>query len=281
MGRWMGVKWAVFAVALLHVSCGLLPHNRTIGSDINHFFTNARRREPTDAERNRVIRIPSCTAFFVENTKSQTIVATARHCFEFKETEFCDKGSGFTTNEGVQGRCLNVLAGDSEHDIVLFRAEFPFVPGPERTLRLSGFAPEVGTRLTMIGYPSDPERQGRLTVTDQCWVLQEFANSPYSAKKIFDESARHNCSTYGGNSGGPMLLEGSRIVVGLPFTFIPNDFTPYPADNPKISAHMARVADFVERHRTILTEAGVVAANQDEVHSAARPVDKTHTGLSQ
>lgn len=267
-------KALILAWSLVSSGCGLWAPAWQSSSEPKQFFQNARRRDATDAEGDLVLSLLGCTAFFIENTKNQAIVTTARHCFNFKESEFCANGGTFSTNDGFTGRCLNVLAGDAEHDIVMFRAEFPFLPGPDRTLRPSGFAPDAGTRLKMIGFPTDPERQGRLTVTEQCWILQTSSDrSPLSAKKLLDETARHNCSSYGGNSGGPMMIEGSRIVVGLPFSFIPNDFTLYPGDNVRMSAYMARIADFADRHKSILTDAGVVIANRDEINTVPAPAN--------
>ena len=262
-------QWLVSGWMLIAVCCGWLPVERPTSSEPDQFFANAKRREASNAEGKLVLRVPGCTAFFIENTKNLAIVASARHCYEFSATTFCETGGGFQTNDGEVGRCLNVLAGDAEHDLVMFRAEFPFVPGPEHTLRASSFRPEVGTRLKMIGYPGDPERRGRLTVTDQCWILQRDAMSPYSTERILDGSARHNCSTYGGNSGGPMILEGSRIVLGLPFTYIPNDFTQNPPDRVESAAFMARMADFIERHRGVLLDAGVVLAQAEDTAAGA------------
>jgi hypothetical protein len=260
MDRDVWLRIVFLAIAIAAVACGALDGGRHEGAEVQQFFENARRREATGIEREQVVRVPGCTAFFVESRGGSAMIASARHCFNYSATSFCKGGGTFTTNDGQKGRCLEVVAGDATHDIVLFKAEMPFTPRLEQTLRLAGFVPEVKTSLKMIGYPGDPERRGQLTVTERCWLLKDDVPPPFADGRTRDPSALHNCSTYGGNSGGPMLIDGTRIAVGLPFTYVPGDFAPNEAENLGTAAHMARMADFVKRNRAALDAAGVVVA---------------------
>jgi hypothetical protein len=260
MDKDVWLRIVLLALAVAAVACGAPYGERQDGAELQQFFENARRREAAGIEREQVVRVPGCTAFFVENRGGSATIASARHCFNYSATSFCKGGGTFTTNDGQKGRCLEVVAGDATHDIVLFKAEMPFTPRREQTLRLAGFVPEVKTRLKMIGYPGDPERRGQLTVTEGCWVLKGDVPSPFADGRTRDPSALHNCSTYGGNSGGPMLIDGTRLAVGLPFTYVPGDFAPNGAENLGTAAHMARMADFVKRNRAALDAAGIVVA---------------------
>lgn len=255
--------WLLTSLTMMMYGCSALTDESTDDSQLQRFFENARRRDATDTEAKFVVRIPHCTAFFIENNSNQAIVASARHCFAFDPLKFCKNGGSFTAHDGQIGHCTDILAGDDQHDIVMFRADFSVVPAKEQTLRVSSFSPELRTPLKMIGYPEDPERRGSLTVTDNCYILQQVADSPFKNRGLLDESARHNCSTFGGNSGGPMIIEGTRIVAGLPLSFNPYDFTRYPADEVITSAFLARMDGFVARNRQILMDAGVVFAERD------------------
>lgn len=120
---------------------------------------------------------------------------------------------------------------------------------------------------------NDPEtaRHGRLTTTENCWTLGGTVKSPHN--NILDVSQYHNCTTYGGNSGGPMYIEGTRVVIGLPFTYIPdywegkanpNAYDRRSPTNLETAAHLALTADFVSVHRTELLTAGIVPYDMEE-----------------
>ena len=230
-------------------------------SQLQHFFENSIRRDATAEENKQVLRLPGCTAFFLENTRRVAMVASAMHCFAFKPEDFCSRGGEFKTNDDQTGHCIEIVAAYTKHDTVVMEVALPFIPSPEHTLRLAVFPPAVRTPLKMIGYPADAERQGRLTVTDHCWVLKDEVVSVNRQHGLTNLVALHNCSTYGGNSGGPMMIEGTRVVVGLPSSFLPADFTKYPADLLFTAADIVRMVDFIERHRPELDAAGIVLAH--------------------
>jgi hypothetical protein len=152
------------------------------------------------------------------------------------------------------------VAADRDHDIAVFEANLSYVPSQSRSFRLAAYEPPIGTRLKMIGYPADddPEtaRHGELTTTENCWILSDGLPSPYD--DLRDRSSLHNCSTYGGNSGGPMYVEGELDAVGLPFTYVPDDYHRRDPWDPETAAYMAQMADFVATHRGELEDAGVL-----------------------
>jgi hypothetical protein len=228
------------------------------------FFQNSVRRDATAEEASRVAYVTNigCTAFFVENTQSKTYVMSARHCFDHAITAWCNKGGEIADTNGVTGQCTRIVAADASHDVALFESNLAHASNGSSTLRLVGYAPSVNTPLVMIGYPYDfdPQtaRKGALTTTDHCWALSSSVASPYTESSELDWSAMHNCTTYGGNSGGPMYIEGQRDVVGLPFTYMPNDYSRRSPTSLSTAAYMALVADFVGVHRSELDAAGVV-----------------------
>ncbi|MBY0370712.1 serine protease [bacterium] len=219
------------------------------------FFSNSTRRDPTEAESQAIAKVPGCTAFHVSNTSGKHLLITARHCFGYQATNWCKTGE-FKKIDGETGKCLRLVAGDRQHDIALFEAGFQ---NPARaTYSLAAQPAAVGTRLQMIGYPADVYRKGALTLTENCWVLKTGVQSPHSRKGIYDISSLHNCTTYGGNSGGPMIEEGTQVAIGLPFTYMPGDYTQRDPQNLQTSAHLAQMSDFVNTFRPTLVAEGVV-----------------------
>jgi len=128
------------------------------------------------------------------------------------------------------------------------------------------YLPPARTRLVMVGYPADDDpstaRRRMLTVTENCWTAGGAVVSPYFNSKEYpgsnDWSQHHNCTTYGGNSGGPMYSEGTRLVVGLPFTYIRDVYTR--TDDDDATAALALMADFVSVHAIELKAAGIAIA---------------------
>lgn len=231
------------------------------------FFVNSVRRDATAEEAARTAQLTTsqCAAFFIENTAGKTFVVTARHCVEFQITNWCAQDGQLRDNAGVAGRCTRIVAADKNRDIALFEANM--VHSNSATLRLAAYVPAVGTKLVMTGYPADDHpteaRRGRLTTTDNCWVLSGVVESPHAAvdEQTLDVSAAHNCSTYGGNSGGPMSVKGKNHAIGLPFTYMPEDWQKRSATNLATASHVALMAGFVQLHRAALEREGIVIAN--------------------
>jgi hypothetical protein len=241
------------------------------------FFENSRRRDANASERALVAYVNGCAAFFVENSRGKVFLASARHCFSSAITRWCQGGGQFRDNDGKVGVCTRVVAAATDLDIAVFEASFAHAPATQ--LRLAAYAPPVRTRLFMIGYPADADpttaRRGRLTVTENCWVLSSDTPSPY--QDLRDRSAHHNCSTYGGNSGGPMIAEGTLSAVGLPFTYVPNDYRRREAESLATAAHLAKMQDFVGRFRTTLDAEGIGIDDEPVPGAALEPRSETES----
>ena len=76
-----------------------------------------------------------------------------------------------------------------------------------------------------------------------------------------DRQLMHNCSTWGGNSGGPMLKAGTNIVFGLPSTYRTSSDSAHASDSSTMNAdELARldlVSYFVLDHAETLAAWGV------------------------
>src|SRR5262249_37855513 len=136
----------------------------------HQFFENSTRRDATDLEARRVAYVADgCTAFFLENTANKTYLASARHCFDYSITNWCETDGLVQDNDGQRGHCVGIVAADLHHDIAVFEANIPHPSTGASTLQLSPFVPPVGTRLVMTGYPFDQDpvlpRNGMLTTT--------------------------------------------------------------------------------------------------------------------
>jgi hypothetical protein len=256
-------------VALAGCGAEPKPAEATRSTKARQFFENAERRDATAAEGSRVAQLTTskCASFFLENTANTVYVATARHCVDFAITTWCTNDGALADNSGSQGKCARLVAADKTHDIAVFEASIAHAAAGDTTLRLASYVPPVNTKLVMTGYPGDEDpqtaRRGKLTTTRSCWVLGGEIDSPYATQdtKTLDKAVQHNCSTYGGNSGGPMYVEGTRDAIGLPFTYVPDDYTRNSATDLATAAHLALMADFVRVHRTELTAAGIVISD--------------------
>jgi V8-like Glu-specific endopeptidase len=234
-------------------------------ANLNQFFENSKRRRANSAEQGMVMRLDNgCTAFAVKNTADKSLIITARHCVDFDPKSWCANGGGLTDNFGNSGRCTQIIASTVAKDVMMFESDIDV--SKVQGLRLASFVPQKSTRLTMIGYPADNYAKGQLTVTENCWILEtEVRENGHKYKtdktRITDRIASHNCSTYGGNSGGPMILKGSDIVVGLPYSYMPDDYKPRSKADTRTAATMARIEEFVKTHGATLKKFGVAIAN--------------------
>jgi len=258
-------------------------------------FEQAVRRDPTELERSRVARIgyASCTGFFLENTSGTTFVASALHCFYWDAENWCATngwlrvGDGFTdgaSDEDGDGRddaygygeddpndgwCSRIIAAEPTLDIVVFEADLPHPAEGDSTFRLAAYEPKVQTRAVLTGFPSDDDRDSKITTSENCWLLSGVNRYPlqYGApgSHIIDANIKHNCSAFPGNSGGPFSIEGTRDAIGVVVAA---------ASEPKVSASndlmyaatSSPTSAFVALHRAALEEAGIVlSASQDPV----------------
>lgn len=156
-------------------------------------------------------------------------------------------------------------------------------------LALSPCDPPIGHPLLTLGYPADVFRRGQATLTRSCRRLPDGAplwrDSPawstedaHDRRRINDQIAarraaeapdqnaaedqidafvertafRHDCTTWAGNSGGPMLAEGTDVVVGVPFDYIEI----YARVREGFALRAERASLFVQRHQAALRAYG-------------------------
>lgn len=230
----------------------------------------------------------TCTGFFVKNRENKAYIATARHCARYQLTRACEEGrlTFKTAYSNAAGRCKKVIVEVSDLDMALVEAEFPSWNNVQRAVRflqLSEQAPQLNTQLKMVGFPGDPERNGQFTVTENCWItdgrmveLSDYPIADQEANRTWRErrppnpevtalanqirgryAAFNNCSVYGGNSGGPIMIHGTSIALGMPTAYYPQAFTEQPQTR---STSMDTTAMFIESNRTDLERAGVIFA---------------------
>lgn len=255
-----------------------------------------------------------CAAFAVRHTsKGRFVFASAYHCVSPPGPEGWCK----TLQAGVEdiedhnqiGRCSEVLFQDVTWDLFLFEVK-PAGDSAEKRLeneghlsklirlRFPSFMPRLDEPLIALGFPADSFRQGKATVTVKCEVTSRNEESRRTVteriyrrggrvptatelKEISEEPTSlrfgHNCSIYGGNSGGPMLYELSDIFVGLPTTYVPQKQQNglYKSDDPATWAKgedAALFVDLVVDRKKELQELGIVMA-KDLSNRTARDLD--------
>ncbi|MEY4630143.1 MAG: Trypsin-like peptidase domain, partial [Pseudomonadota bacterium] len=268
---------------VVHFGC----KSRASRGQSKELYPTSLQRPANELEKGYVGKIETCSGFFVQSSQNRTLFMTARHCFEqsvSREPEDQVHPTGTTAAKrvcahpqwgeitdglGQKLTCKELVAGDDEfHDVLLFEMKEQR-SGP--ALRLAGFEPTVGTKLKMIGYPSSA------LVGDNSfpWAVENckvYATSVASAwentpgKVSKDVSFLHDCSTYGGNSGGPILIEGTDIVVGMPTTYdtrIRKDDGMMNYKKEGSYSYAAAVSDFASAHRRKLLAAGITTVESD------------------
>lgn len=255
-------------------------------SDVTAMFKNSTRRDPTSEETQHLVKVGrGCSGYFVSNTLGKAIIGTARHCTTFSSDpssgieQWCKADAGqtkdgksgaFMTGDGILGHCKEVALAENDFDIVFFEAYFDGVVAPARAVVLAGYIPKVFTKLFMVGYPADQSRQGKATATENCWIINAESPSPFlntgptntPLKSLKDPSGRHNCSTYGGNSGGAIFVLGTREVVGLPFTYEIAQSEQHEASDENTAAYIALMGKFVAQHSQELKKLGIAVVEQ-------------------
>jgi hypothetical protein len=208
-----------------------------------NFFENSRRVDASPDQKAGLARLRGCTGFFLKNANAKNLVATARHCFSYDAPTWCKTGVVKDEASGTDLRCKSVAVGDQRHDLVVLELE----DAPRnRTLdfELATFSLTKDLRLEMLGFPGDPYNGPRaLKLTQNCWVIEPKTRNIYDDPNVVDDRTfTHNCSTYGGNSGGPMFIAGTRIAIGIPDTYAPNDY--YQRGRNERAAQGVLAADF-------------------------------------
>lgn len=162
-----------------------------------------------------------CTGYFLKNDRNQYIIASAGHCFFHRVQNLC-KAKAFIVKaeSGETGFCKRVVFSAEDTDLVLVEVDFRKEPQNVSPLVIGNFDVPINTRILAIGYPADRWADGDLRVSRNCWTtsVPEAIDSDWvDALEVRDDHdlwVRHNCSTYEGNSGGPVVLENSNIVTG-------------------------------------------------------------------
>lgn len=244
-------------LSIVHLSC----RTNSDGSEVKKFYENSRRRTTELDERRAIGKLAGggCTAFWVE-APSKNLVVTATHCTNRGDfASWCKNGGYVTDVNDAKHDCVKPIANDANHDIVLFE-----VTGTlnEPGYPLAAYSAARYTYLRTIGFPNDnlADKSGPM-ITENCWIVDEMV--PDTRVRVgLDEAARHNCSIYGGNSGGPMIAEGSNDVVGLPNEFIEGDKGTTNRPFNSEGSFMVKTSDFVRTFRKELTANKVSIAEQ-------------------
>ena len=218
-----------FALMIILLSCGKSSFDDGKVVTSHAFFENSKRElfYSNNALTKGIARVGGCTGFFLTNATNSNILVTARHCLSFKETQWClNGGTAKVEYTGETLGCREIVAGDGNHDIVVMK--FDDLPRDRSgDFTIGTFDLEMNDRLEMFGFPADPYNPNvNFAVTDNCWVrLRHSINGLlFDTNNSHNQTFTHNCSTYGGNSGGPMVIEGTRIAIGLPNAYFPNNF---------------------------------------------------------
>lgn len=206
------------------------------------FYSQSIRRDGTPEEAASVVKLLYSTNRVVKSIGTgwwlkgppgkDYFLVTARHAFNFLDMnrECASNMMYIEAHTGDTGRCMDVVAEDLEGDFIVLRVRFGFFSSKEipsiRPLRITTFIPAPGTRLKMIGHPSDPKSQDaygwrKLTTSENCWAQgEEITQSPWPDRPndpfYYPKGTWfvHNCSIFFGNSGGPVIIEGTDLVVG-------------------------------------------------------------------
>ncbi len=193
-----------------------------------------------------------CTGFFIDNLNKKPFLVTARHCVEYEMTSAC-KNNSFTVITEIgkfKGTCEKIIAGSIFDDIIIILIDF--ADNKQKALKdisflsLSSVKPQIYTRFNALGYPVDIYNKDKLLrLVKNCWQVDKVvtkgdislnvlnalnhasAETIEQTKKLRKKQLYHNCSIFGGMSGGPLIIEGTREVVGIPDGYFSSGGIPY------------------------------------------------------
>jgi Trypsin len=244
-------------LTLLVTACGGTSSEQKITAG-DQFFENTMRTTVSKKtiEARGIARLDmGCTGFFIKNSQNKNFVATARHCMNYRAAEWCGRNSIRDYSSGKKLNCLQVAVGDEFHDTVILEVENS-TRDRSQDFELGAFLLESKMRLQMLGFPADKfNTAGDLKLSQNCWVQNPASTSIYQMEVVRDDQVfKHNCSTYGGNSGGPMFLEGTRLAIGIPDSYKVNDYTSY---SSTASAQGVRMVGFVKDFRGVIEDLGM------------------------
>lgn len=257
--------------ALRHIAFGLsifgfLACQPPSTSTPENIFTESSREhiDKTDPLYHSVVRFDGCTAFWVDSGYDDNhLLMTSRHCSKYQITKACYEGLDFydPTGKEVVATCKSVIISDQGSDHALLEVT-PVTSRTRYRLYLASQVPPTNMALEMVGFPGGAMR-GNLMRTSNCRVRTnrpQIAYGNYETSE--DRFVFHNCSTWAGNSGGPMLKVGTQIVYGIPASYdrSHDETNPIPSNTPDHTklARMYLMSDFVRKHRKILEDWGVM-----------------------
>lgn len=255
-----------------------------------YMFENSTRRDATLEELKPIVYFNSgCAGFFVKNKNNKPYIMTARHCYEFAFEHYCSNDQvllySFADSSKVKyGKCKTPIIHSYTDDAVIFEAEFEddFKVPTESAYRLASKNPPACSKLQLVGFPGDSQRQRLPTVSENCWSqsehstpvqdvpqeaetqqkeqesLEEYWDAhPQMLQAMYQLSISqglHNCSVYGGNSGGPLKIEGQQIAVGLPFQYLAVENVTHPASSGTV---YEAFSGFVQKHKALIEHYGI------------------------
>ena len=164
----------------------------------------------------------------------------------------------------LRGQCRRIVALSERSDFMIFEIEFPGqdTAGLRRSMSslavgvFPGVIPIRHLSIEMFGFPGDSRMKNQPTKSFKCEVQSAPQDAPTDnyfenfkkrestdhvegfyaplvelfrlrARQLMGQmiTLRHNCDTFAGNSGGPIVLAGSRMLIGLPASYDRNGQT--------------------------------------------------------
>ncbi len=283
----MKLIFGLGVIALSLVSC----HGAKQSTSEEKFLSeNGLRRNATLSESKNILRVETgCTAFFIKNSGSLPLVGSARHCFEAEGglEQWCAAGGAVYDYQNRKATCSEVIASDSDVDVAIFKLKYDFPV--ESSYSLATYVPAVGTPMQLIGFPGDEFRKAEATVSENCKITPYTYLYSSFVSNIQDLSIPHNCSTWGGNSGGPFIVAGTNDVVGLPGSYSPNYHSQNWLTGPGFGydgrvAELNLIQTLIDRYSEKLSQLGVDIVTipsfvSPELQNA--PLTKEETAFSQ
>lgn len=200
------------------------------------------------------------------------------------------------------GTCKRLVAGSIKDDFFIMEVNILDSTGAPASqeltsqiqkyyvpLVLTSYAPPAYFPLKMLGYPSDDVRKSRPTVSENCYVQPDNTKTAIQAvpedqrdprylkwlneKRPLDPETksleiRHramNCSVYGGNSGGPIIIENSYDLLGLPSSYAPGLYNKIPES---YSVAFEEIKSFVDRNLSQIQDNGLVISSRPTFQDA-------------